>query len=186
MADVAVLFDEYAAAYARGERPRLDGYLARAGAGAEELARLVEAFLQAAPAPAAAPADVATLDAFLAGDPPLLALRTARGVTRDAVVDAILAALALAPALRAKVRRRYHDLEAGLLDPERVDRRVVAAIAEAVGARAADLFAWTPRPPAAAARAYLRIAEAPAAAAPPAAAPEPPDEVDELFGIRSA
>jgi cell division protein FtsB len=34
------LFDEYAAAYARGERPDAGAYLERAGAEADELARL--------------------------------------------------------------------------------------------------------------------------------------------------
>jgi DNA repair protein RadA/Sms len=46
------LFDEYAAAYARGERPELGEFLARAGEDADELARLVDAFLARAPTPA--------------------------------------------------------------------------------------------------------------------------------------
>ncbi len=41
--DVMVLFDEYAARFARGERPDPREYLRRAGEGAEELASLIDA-----------------------------------------------------------------------------------------------------------------------------------------------
>jgi len=51
MADVDRLFDELAAAYVRGERPDLPAYLARAGDEADELARLVDAFLRTVPPP---------------------------------------------------------------------------------------------------------------------------------------
>src|SRR6266480_1484333 len=44
------LFDEYAAAYARGERPRAREYLTRAGPQADELAGLIDQFLQRSPA----------------------------------------------------------------------------------------------------------------------------------------
>ena len=46
MPDVDRLFDELAAAYVRGDRPDLPAYLARAGDDADELARLVDAFLR--------------------------------------------------------------------------------------------------------------------------------------------
>ena len=51
MPDVDRLFDELAAAYVRGERPDLPAYLARAGDDADELARLVDAFLRTIPRP---------------------------------------------------------------------------------------------------------------------------------------
>src|SRR6266550_1659482 len=49
--DVFTLFDDYAARFARGEAPDLRGYLTRAGEGAGELGRLVDAFLARASPP---------------------------------------------------------------------------------------------------------------------------------------
>src|SRR4051794_29365542 len=168
VADVFALFDEYAAAYARGEQPRAEDYLARAGGEAGELAALLERFLAAAPAPVEA--DARVLGAFLAGEPSLLALRTRRRVTRDAVVDAIVTRVRLATAKRAKVKRYYHELETGLLAPDGVDGRVLEAIAETLGARIGELFAWSARP-LRVETAYLRASlEAPAAASAPTAA----------------
>ena len=177
---VAVLFDEYAAAYARGERPEAEEYLRRAGADADELAALLGGYLATAPVPQPSPEAVELFEAWEQGQTPLLALRTARGVTRDGVVDAIVSALSLDPAKRGKVKRYVHELEAGLLEPRRVDLSVLAAIAEAVQAKVEDLFAWRPRP-LAVADVYLR-AEAPVSAAMPASAePEEEDEIDRLF-----
>jgi hypothetical protein len=48
---VETLLDELAASLARGEQPHSLDYLARAGAGADELQRMMEAFLVAAPRP---------------------------------------------------------------------------------------------------------------------------------------
>src|SRR4051812_42516405 len=90
MLDVAALFDEYAASFARGEEPDLREYLARAGEGADELARLVEAFVAAAPAAEPSEERVALAQAWTSGDSPLLAARTRRGIRRDEVVEAIL------------------------------------------------------------------------------------------------
>ena len=79
----------------------------------------------------------------------------------------------------------YHRLEAGLLDPTRIDRRVFAAIARALRAGLADLaFA---APPQAAGGLYLRSppaapARIPADAVLSRSAPVERDEVDELFG----
>jgi hypothetical protein len=177
---VAALFDEYVAAYARGERPEAAEYLRRAGAHADALAALLDGFLAAAPVPAPTAEAVELFEAWEQGQTPLLALRTARGVTRDSVVDATVSALSLDPAKRSKVKRYVHELEAGLLEPRRVDRSVLAAIAEAVHAKVEDLFAWRPRP-LAVADVYLR-AEAPAAAALPfPTEPEEEDEIDRLF-----
>jgi hypothetical protein len=44
--DVMRLFDEYAARFARGERPDARAYLARAGSGEDELAALIERYLE--------------------------------------------------------------------------------------------------------------------------------------------
>ena len=173
---VAALFDEYVAAYARGERPEAAEYLRRAGAQADELAALLDGYLAAAPVPAPTAEAIELFEAWEQGHTPFLALRTARGVTRDHVVDAIVSALALDSTKRGKVKHYVHELEAGLLEPRLVDRSVLAAIAEAVHAKVEDLFAWRPRP-LAVADVYLR-SEVPAAAVMPA--PAKPDEEDEI------
>jgi hypothetical protein len=190
MADVAVLFDEYAAAFARGEEPDLREYLARAGDGGDELARLVEAFVASAPAAEPSEERVALTRAWAAGQSPLLEVRTRRGVRRDEVVDAILGRFGIDSAKRQKVAGYYHELEAGLLDPLRVDRSVWELLAELLRASVSDLRrrqALSSPPPAGVAVAYRRSApsaafETAVPAAPAAAqAPEPPDEVDRLF-----
>ena len=119
---------------------------------------------------------------WLQGDPPLLELRRRRGLRRDVFVDALVRLLGLDPRKREKVARYYHELETGLLDASRVDRRVFAALAEALRARAEDLPPWSapPRPPEGV---YLRAAEpaaAPSVRLPPAAEAEW-DEIDRLF-----
>ena len=69
------LFAEYAAAYARGERPAASEFLARAGGEAEELARLIDTFLARAPAPVPDETTVALFEGWRAGESPLLRLR---------------------------------------------------------------------------------------------------------------
>jgi hypothetical protein len=177
---VDTLFDEYAVAYARGERPEAEEYLRRAGAQADELALLLDRFLAAAPVPAPTPDAVRMYEAWERGQTPLLALRTARGVTRDGVVDAIVTALSLDPAKRGKVKRYVHELEAGLLEPRRVDRSVLAAIAEAVHAKVEDLLAWRPRP-LAMEGVFLRADDPADAVMSAPAEPEEEDEIDRLF-----
>jgi hypothetical protein len=185
--DAMALFDEFAARWARGERPDAREYLRRAGAGAEELAPLLERFAAASPPPEPSEDAVALIRAWRGGEPPLLELRRRRGLKRAAVVDALVAALGLDPATREKVAGYYHALESGLLDPGRVDRSVFAALAEALAARVEDLLAW--EPPVQHEGVYYRrsdasIAAAGTAAPAAAASPEPPDEVDRLFGAR--
>ena len=186
--DVAHLLDEYAVRFRRGERPDLREYLQRAGEGADELARLVDAVLQAVPPPAASEEAVELSRAWVEGASPLLELRTRRRLRRADVVDALLEDLGLGLAQREKLRRRYHELETGQLEPERVDRRVWQALAETLQARVEDLAAWT-RPAAAfdEGLAYYRVSEPVAASMPARAMPaEEPDEVDRLFGIGRA
>ena len=184
------LFDEFAAAYARGERPSLDDYLARAGEDAGELARLADAWLERAPAPPAREDSVELLDAFLAGEPGLVALRARRGLRVDDVVDALLGKLSLDVAKRDKVKRLYQQLEGGLLDPGRVSAKVWGVVRDVVGPAAEEAARWGGRP--LAAEAVFSRADAlyrTAAAAPPplakraAPADEQPDEIDRLFGL---
>lgn len=128
MADVDRLFDELAAAYVRGERPDLPAYLARAGDDADELARLVDAFLRTVPPPEPSEDDVAVMRARLEGEPGLLALRKRRGRRVDEVVDDLAARLDLDD--RPRLRRYYQRLEGGVLDPHRIDERVWNALQE--------------------------------------------------------
>jgi hypothetical protein len=183
--DVMALFDEFAVRWARGERPDAREYLRRAGDGADELAPLVEGFAAASPPPEPNEEAVALIRAWRGGEPPLLDLRRRRGLKRGGVVDALVAALGLDPAKRDKASGYYHELESGLLDPGRVDRRVFAALAEALRARVDDLLAW--EPPVQHEGVYYRRSDVTSVAAgdaAPAAAPspEPPDEIDRLFG----
>jgi hypothetical protein len=179
---VEELFGEYASAYARGERPQAREFLARAGGQVDELASLIDAFLARAPAPALDDQAVELFEAWQANESPLLRLRTARGLTRDAVVAALVRTLGLDEKKKEKVRRYYNELEAGLLEPEYVDKRVWDVLAETLGSRIADLITLRPR--------QLDF-QAPTFARPPQPmmaamrAPEPPqkqeDEIDRLF-----
>ena len=183
MADeVFRLFDEYAARFARGERPDAREYLARAGEGAEELAALIDGYLAAAAAPVADENARAAAAAWLEGEPPLLALRNRRALKRDAVVDALVTSLALNPAKRAKVERYYHRLETGLLDPGRVSGRVFDVLAETLRASLADVRGWRPRAVETEA-VFARTDDRATSMAPFAAGAEPEerDEIDALF-----
>jgi hypothetical protein len=180
------LFAEYAGAYARGERPQVREFLARAGEHVDELANLIDAFVTRAPAPVPDEQTVELFDAWQAGESPLRRLRTARGVTLDAVVGALVRTLGLEVRKKDKVARYYYELESGLLEPEHVDRRVWDVLAEALGVCVADLVSWRPRrlefPAAAFARTSQSMIAAMRTAQPPQ---EPDDEVDRLFTQRS-
>src|SRR2546430_186549 len=177
------LFDEYAAAYSRGERPQVREYLARAGPQADELAGLIDEFLQRAPVAEPDEETMTIVGALVEGHPPLLELRVQRGLRREQVVDALVRMLGLDVKKEAKVAGYYHQLEGGLLEPRGVDRRVWDALAETFKTRVDDLVAWRPRP-AEATPAYLRAAGMPAdVVAPPAPASTKVerDEIDDLF-----
>jgi len=179
---VADLFAEYADAYARGEHPRAEEYLARAGKQADELARLLERFVRAAPASEPDAATLALTEAALTGEPPLVTLRASQGIRVDDVVDALVERLELDKTKREKLKGYYQRLEGGLLDSARVSRRVWEVLKSVVGPRSKELATWQP-PPAVASGVYLRATEA---AAPPQAPlaqrnREEPDEIDRLF-----
>ncbi|MBA2476399.1 MAG: hypothetical protein H0V40_10650 [Actinobacteria bacterium] len=178
------LFDEYAAAYARGERPQARAYLERAGEGADELARLLEVFVQAAPVPPPDEDTVALVGAWLEGQPPLVELRARRGVRVEDLVEALVSGLGLDPAKRAKVKRYYQQLEGGLLEPAGVAEKAWEVLGRLVPG-AQEAAAWRPQQ-ASAAGAYLRASSdaVPGAAASTGRARpalEEPDEIDRLF-----
>ena len=181
---IPALFDEYASAYARGERPQAPAFLERAGVQADELALLLDGFLAAAAVPEPDEETVAMIGAWLAGDPPLLDLRVRRGVRVDEVVEGLVRGLGLAATGRGKVKRYYQRLEGGLLDPAAVSKRVWAELDRLLGPSATDLAAF--RPPPAPAVAFLRAPPASPGEALPSlavadAASEPEDEIDRLF-----
>jgi hypothetical protein len=180
---VLALFDEWAACFARGERPDLRDYLARAGDGADELAGLVDAWLARAEPPAPDEDAVLLAQAWIDGETAVLALRRRRGLGVDQVVDFLLQRFGLDPSRRKKVGRCYGRVESGDLIP--ADGGLVAALADLLSARAADLFP-RPRPlgPAQAAPAALyRSAPVMSAKLNQPAAMEY-DEIDHLFRPR--
>jgi hypothetical protein len=168
------LFEEYAARFARGEQPDLRDYLEQAGDRREELATLVDGWLARVEPPPPDEESVQRMRAWLAGQPPLLELRTRRGLRRSEVVDALIERFGLDRQKRAKVERYYHEVESGSLRPS---RRIAEALGELFGT---PVRAWKPRPLAAEA-AYFRAEEPIAATAAAPARPEPLDEIDELF-----
>jgi hypothetical protein len=178
------LFAEYASAYARGERPRAHEYLDRAGTHADELAALIDRFVQAAPVPPADERAIVELESLVGGEPPLLRMRVRHGIRIDAVVEALMERLGLDPAKREKVKRYYQRLEGGLLEPTAVSHRVWAVIGDVVGREARLQSGWQPSRSVPTQSVYLRAQDEPlgvGAAAPAAAEPDERDEVDRLF-----
>ena len=92
-AGVDLLFDEFAASYARGEHPDARDYLERAGDDRDELAHLLDGFLAAAPVQPPSEETLALFASLVpeaageATQPPLLAERVRRGWRRDEIVD---------------------------------------------------------------------------------------------------
>lgn len=181
MADeLFLLFDEYRGRWRGGEWPDVREYLGRAGKDADELALLIDTFLEQADPPPVREEARALVEAWTTGESPLLELRTRQGLSRAAVVDFVVKTFGLDLAKREKVRRYYHELETGRLDPEGLSPKLVDTLAQVLKARVGDLLAWRPAP-LPAAPAYYRADAPPASPAPPAGPPEEPDEVDLLF-----
>ena len=181
--ELETLLDELARRHARGEALDVEATLRQAGARADELAPLIEAFLERAPR--RAPSDDALAYVRSLDDPPLLRARVAKALRVDDVVDAIVTACELRPEARAKVRRYYQQLESGVLDPAPVAASVWDAITTLLGRSRASLVA--PRLDAKVAPSPMfradKLFEPSALQAPSTrpAEPDPPDEVDALF-----
>ena len=181
--ELETLLDELARRHARGEPLDVEGTLQRAGDRADELAPLIEAFLERAPrrTPSVdALAYVRTLD-----DPPMLRARVGKALRVDDVVDAIVASCKIRPDARPKVRRYYQQLEGGVLDPSRVAASVWDVITDVLGRSRASLTAPSLGAAPAAAPMYRadRLFEPSELLARSASMtePEPPDDVDALF-----
>lgn len=199
------LFDEYASAYVRGERPDVLAFVERAGAEAEAFARLVDAFLQAAPLLAADALDAARIDARIEGEPALLSLRKRLRLGLDEVAGRLGDALGLTGKAALLLERRYQQLELGQLDPAPVQERVWTGLRAVFGVDVRVLVgvpAPVPvslkSPKAAFARkkesaewarqldldqSALADALSPAPAAAPAPARDEASEIDRLFGL---
>lgn len=187
MTDLDRLFDEFASRRARGESPEPAEYMRRAGADAARLGAMIDGLLMATPAPEPDPAMVAAFRAWMADEAPMVALRHRHGRRRSDMVQAVMQLLALPERVRDRVADHYHRLETGLLDPSRVDRRIVDELSRLLGARLQDLP--RPRGPVAPAPAMMRPAPgAPSAPMDSELSPAPAQdtamaEVDRLFGV---
>jgi hypothetical protein len=153
MASPDELLDQFIASWNAGERPRAEDYLERVPADArDELAGLVNAFLDQAPRPAFSaetraaierePA-VAELAALIDSDagfwPSLLPrLRRRAQLTRDEVVAQLAGVLGVA-GREPKVKLYYHQMESGTIDPEGVSGRVLESLAGIFGVSAEAL-----------------------------------------------
>ena len=179
MSDVERLFDEYAAAFTRGERPDVRMYLDLAGGGREELGLLIDAFLQAAPAPPPSDEALRMVGARLVVCAARGGVRRPRPARREEVVDELLRTQGWPESQREKVKTYYHQLESGLLDARRVALPVLEAVARFLGVHVADFEGY--RAPPTPAGVYARVVDQ--EALPPASAPEIPeeDEIDRAF-----
>ena len=188
------LFERYAAAFARGERPEAGQYLKQAGKDADELAELLDRFLVAAPRREPDAKARALLDSWVSEEPPLLAIRVERGLKVDAVVAELVKRLGLDGKTRPQVKRRYQQLEGGPARAEAGEFPRMGRTWRLLG----DAARWRPAGVLGANAAYDRRPDPQAALFDVAAAPVPghamerelretpgtePDEVDRLFGI---
>lgn len=187
------LLGELVDRWARGAPLDVEELLVRAGPRSDELADLIDAFLQRAPRREPTPdalAFVRSLD-----EPSLLLARQQRRLKLDDFVAGLVEKLGLPTATSAKVRRYYQRLELGQLDPAGVAAAVWIALADLLGRDAKGLAIVPPPVPAAAP--MFRVADAgtslfdmvplavPAGRSEPAGpmARDEPDEVDRLFGV---
>jgi hypothetical protein len=186
---VELLFEEFAAGWARGEHPDVRDYLDRAGGDRDELAALLDGFIAAAPVLPPSEETLATFAELVPGEhetPPMLAMRLEMGMRRSQIVRQLCSALGLGQEEEPKVARYYHELETGLLDPRGVSSRVWHALATILSPRIRHQVMDKFEPPPMVVAAYYRRADFAMdvdASATPARRSEPTeaDEVDMLF-----
>lgn len=186
-------FDEFVAAWERGEQPDPAAAIAAAGeADREELAAMLATYLAANPRTDVTEAEVAARAADPRSEPPrawpelLPALRARTGTTRGALVTRLAAALGH-PEAKAQVEEHVHELETGQLAAARVRPPVVTALAKILDVPESllELGRRIVPPPAGATAPSLFLREAPAGAPPPmteemSTAPRVA-EIDDLF-----
>ena len=110
-----------------------------------QLAKLMEVYLSAAPRPEPDSDSVNLARAWLEGASPLAELRARHGIRRDDVVDAVMTEFALAPEKRPIVKRYYHHLESGLLDPARLSAPLLDLLARRLETARETILAWRTR-----------------------------------------
>jgi hypothetical protein len=155
MTDVDRLLSEFIDEWNAGRRPKVEDYLDRAPDGREnELASMIEAFLDIAPTPNYSeevleelmrePAVLASVEA-LEGQaglwPSLLPrLRQRAKLRREQVVSGLLEQLGIQGRAETEKAARYvHELETGTLATAGVSRRVIEALARVLGASSDEL-----------------------------------------------
>jgi hypothetical protein len=178
------LFEEFVERWALGEDVDVGALIDRAGPERDELAGLVDAFLQRAPRRAPSEESKLAVAALTTrAEPPLLTARVAARLKVRDVVRAIVDACGLPSEAERPVHDYYQRLELGLLDPRGVVDNVWAALERAVtpSARKLAVLGYPFRPSAPAVElAFQRLADSAASGAPPvaASAPEKPSEIE--------
>lgn len=186
--EAELLFEDFAARYARGEHPDVRDFLERAGDERDALAALLDGYLASVPAQPPSAETLATFATLLPGEgntPPMLAMRVKMGLRRSEVVRQLVRFLGLPAEREEKVARYYHELETGLLDPRGVQPPVWHHLAKILGPAIRPLMvAPYTEPPALVAAYYRRSDDQVRRFDARAVAPEKPaerDEVDALF-----
>ena len=145
MSDNHALAEEFRQACAAGEHPDAAAFLARAPEDQREgLGRLLREVLADEPPPDPAPATLLMVQAMLRGEPPLLELRTSKGMTRDRVVSDLREELGLEAADEQRVAVYYHELETGQLPLAGIRDRVFEAVAKVMGVARSSLLLQGP------------------------------------------
>ncbi len=185
MSDIDALAEEFRRAYAAGEHPDAAAFLDRADeAEREELGRRIRLVLADEPPPDPAPETLLMVQAMLRGEPPLLELRTAKGMTRDQVVTDLREELGLQPDDEQRVAVYYHELETGQLPLAGIRDRVFEAVAKVMGVARSSLLLQGPEAGGASGPLAVFARAEPGAEVSLhalAALPGEPDEVDDLF-----
>ena len=185
MSGIDALAEEFRRAYVAGEHPDAAEFLDRAPeADREELGRRMRLVLADEPPPDPAPETLLMVQAMLRGEPPLLELRTAKGMTRDQVVSDLREELGLEPADEQRVAEYYHELETGQLPLAGIRDRVFEAVAKVMGVARASLLLQGPEGRGAGAPQVVYARAEPGVEVGFAMLAEPPGErdvVDDLF-----
>jgi hypothetical protein len=175
--------------WTRGEPLEVEALLERAGPQSDELAMLIDAFLERAPRREPTQDAVAFVRALDEPQPPLLRARQARRLKLDDIAAALVDRLGLPAGARVKVRRHYQALELGQLDPAGVAATVWAALAIILG-RDAQSLAAAPAPVVAAPAMYRDAGTLERALTDYSLGrrtePVEQDEADRLFGVAPA
>jgi hypothetical protein len=181
------LLEEFTVAWLRGDSPDPRRFLERAPDDERaDLSALINRFLVGQPARSPTEETLSYVRAIAAGAEPKMRrtaierLRVARGLSIEAVVDRLRAALGLGTPLTGRLREAYSDLERDWLDPRGVQAPVWNALASIFEADVRRLVMVDAEPPVA--TVLMRRATAADGESPmPQHAPRERDEVDELF-----